>query len=97
MEREKKKKQNNTETQNQNKIIMDHIHRLRCFGTIPKIPFLLLLSLLLFSFVNASFDLATIPFNDGYSPLFGASNVVRSEDGYGVQLRLDRYTGKIDS
>lgn len=73
-------------------------HRLRCFVTIPKIPFLLLLSLILvFSYVNAAFDLATIPFNDGYSPLFGDSNVVRSEDGNGVQLRLDRYTGKIDS
>ncbi|TKY70065.1 xyloglucan endotransglucosylase/hydrolase protein 30 [Spatholobus suberectus] len=69
-------------------------HRLRNFGTILKIPFLLLLSLLLFSFfANAAFDLATIPFNDGYSPLFGDSNVVRTADGNGVQLLLDRFTG----
>lgn len=71
---------------------MDHM--LRCVGSIPKLSFLLLLSLLLFSFVNAAFDLATIPFKDGFSPLFGDSNVVRSADGNGVQLLLDRYTGK---
>lgn len=69
-------------------------HRLRCVGSIPKVSFLLLLSLLLFSFVDAAFDLATIPFNDGYSTLFGDSNVVRSADGYGAQLLLDRFTGK---
>jgi len=71
---------------------MDHM--LRCVGTIPKLSFLLLLSLLLFSFVNAAFDLATIPFNDGFSPLFGDNNVVRSADGNGVKLLLDRFTGK---
>lgn len=48
---------------------------------------------LLFSFTISAFDLATIPFNDGYSPLFGDANVVRSVDGNGVQLLLDRYTG----
>jgi len=73
---------------------MDH-HSLRCFVTIPKkTHFLFSFSLfLLFSFSNAAFDLATIPFNDGYSPLFGDGNVVRSTDGNGVQLLLDRYTG----
>lgn len=87
-------------TEKQIKISMDH--SLRCFGkTIPKthnhfLLFSLSLFLFFFSFfANAAFDLATIPFNDGYSPLFGHGNVVRSSDGNGVQLLLDRYTGKI--
>lgn len=77
-------------------------HSLRCFGsTLPKtlLQFLLSPSLLLFifffSFSNAAFDLATIPFNDAYSPLFGDGNLVRSADGNGVQLLLDRFTGKL--
>lgn len=79
------------------KISMDH-SSLRCFGTIPKTHFLLLFSfsIFLFTFTNAAFDLATIPFNDGYSHLFGDGNVVRSSDGNGVKLLLDRYTGKLN-
>ncbi|KAE9613270.1 hypothetical protein Lal_00027389 [Lupinus albus] len=70
-------------------------HRLRCFGTTPKTHFLcsLIFFFFFFSFSNAAFDLATIPFNDGYSSLFGGSNVVRTADGNGVNLLLDRYTG----
>ncbi|OIV92973.1 hypothetical protein TanjilG_20635 [Lupinus angustifolius] len=74
---------------------MDHI--LRCFGTTtPKTHFLFSLILLFFfffSFSNSTFDLATIPFSDGYSPLFGDANVVRTSDDNGVKLLLDRYTG----
>lgn len=73
---------------------MNH-HTLRCCGNIPKTHFLFSFFSLffLFSFTNSAFDLATIPFNDGYSHLFGDGNVVRSSDGNGVQLLLDRYTG----
>ncbi|KAF7829182.1 putative xyloglucan endotransglucosylase/hydrolase protein 30 [Senna tora] len=45
------------------------------------------------SFANATFNLTTIPFNAGYSPLFGDANLVRSPDGNGVRLLLDRFTG----
>ncbi|QHO44523.1 hypothetical protein S83_014408 [Arachis hypogaea] len=84
---------------------MDHNNTLRRFGEIiPKTHrnhnFLLSLFLFFFFFFfffffssHAAFDLATIPFNDGYSPLFGDSNVVRSDDGNGVNLLLDRFTG----
>lgn len=73
---------------------MDH-HPLRSFQTsLPKTHSLFFFSLfLLFSSTASAFDLATIPFNDGYSHLFGDGNVVRSADGNGVQLLLDRYTG----
>lgn len=44
--------------------------------------------------VDAAFsNLTTIPFNQGYSPLFGDGNLVRSPDGKGVRLLLDRFTG----
>ncbi|XP_010261561.1 PREDICTED: probable xyloglucan endotransglucosylase/hydrolase protein 30 [Nelumbo nucifera] len=39
------------------------------------------------------FNVTTIRFDEGYSPLFGDSNVVRSSDGKSVHLLLDRYTG----
>ncbi|CAL0331602.1 unnamed protein product [Lupinus luteus] len=72
-------------------------HSLRCFlTTTPKTHFLLSLSplfFIFFTFTNAAFDLATIPFNDGFSPLFGDANVVRTSDDNGVKLLLDRYTG----
>ena len=94
--RREKRTQHHAETGKQIIISMDR--RLRCFGAIPKTHnFLLSLSVLLFiffGFTNAAFDLATIPFNDGYSPLFGDGNVVRSDDGNGVRLLLDRFTGK---
>ncbi|XP_028754645.1 probable xyloglucan endotransglucosylase/hydrolase protein 30 [Neltuma alba] len=74
---------------------------LRCFGTFPKTGMFPLLSLLLslfllfssFAIADAAFNLATVPFNAAYSPLFGDSNVVRSSDGRGVRLLLDRFTG----
>ncbi|OIW10691.1 hypothetical protein TanjilG_16063 [Lupinus angustifolius] len=70
-------------------------HNLRCFGTTPKTHnlFSLIFFFFFFSFSNAAFDLATIPFSDGYSLLFGGSNVVRTADDNGVKLLLDRYTG----
>ncbi|KAF4366993.1 hypothetical protein F8388_022781 [Cannabis sativa] len=41
----------------------------------------------------AAFNLATIPFDEGYSPLFGDGNLVRSPDGRAVRLLLNRFTG----
>lgn len=56
--------------------------------------FVFLFSVALFSnAASSSFNLATTPFDDAYSPLFGDSNVVRSPDGNGVRLLLDRFTG----
>ncbi|KAJ7953396.1 Xyloglucan endotransglucosylase/hydrolase [Quillaja saponaria] len=60
----------------------------RLFSSLP-----LFLFLLLFSFTNADFNVTTIPFNHGYSHLFGEGNLVRSPDGKGVRLLLDRFTG----
>lgn len=50
---------------------------------------------LLFSIGNAAFNVTTIPFNQGYAPLFGDGNLVRSPDGKGVRLLLDRFTGTL--
>ncbi|XVF11115.1 hypothetical protein REPUB_Repub07fG0241300 [Reevesia pubescens] len=46
-----------------------------------------------FSFSSASFNLTTISFDEGYNPLFGDQNLVRSPDGHSVRLLLDVYTG----
>ncbi|KAI4328023.1 hypothetical protein L6164_020420 [Bauhinia variegata] len=77
--------------------------RLRCFRMMlrPKTHVflsyslsLLLIIIFFFSSTNAAFNnITTIPFNDGYSPLFGDDNVVRSPDGNGVRLHLDRFSG----
>ncbi|KAF5734319.1 xyloglucan endotransglucosylase/hydrolase protein 30 [Tripterygium wilfordii] len=40
-----------------------------------------------------AFNLNTISFDEGYSHLFGDANLVRSPDGRGVRLLLDRFTG----
>lgn len=57
----------------------------------------LLLTLMIFCFcnfvANASFNVSTIRFDEGYSPLFGDGNLVRSPDGKSVRLLLDRFTG----
>ncbi|KAF5460375.1 hypothetical protein F2P56_020249 [Juglans regia] len=69
--------------------------RLRCFG--PSDTLFVLSAFLIplfFSIANAAnFNLTTIPFNQGYLPLFGDGNLVRSPDGKGVRLLLDRFTG----
>lgn len=71
----------------------------RCVGTLfPKTSlftiFLSLIVLSSFAIANASFhNLTTLPFNAAYSPLFGDSNVVRSDDDHSVRLLLDRFTG----
>ncbi|KAG6606277.1 putative xyloglucan endotransglucosylase/hydrolase protein 30, partial [Cucurbita argyrosperma subsp. sororia] len=58
---------------------------------------LLMLMLIIFGFfnsvANSAFNVTTIRFNDGYSPLFGDGNLVRSPDGKSVRLLLDRFTG----
>ncbi|XP_072962660.1 probable xyloglucan endotransglucosylase/hydrolase protein 30 [Typha angustifolia] len=41
----------------------------------------------------AAFDVPTIAFDEGYSPLFGYSNLVKSPDGRSVSIKLNRYTG----
>ncbi|KAI6702445.1 hypothetical protein NL676_011581 [Syzygium grande] len=58
---------------------------------------LLFISISFFCFVvstsNAAFDVAPISFDEGYRPLFGDGNVVRSAAGDGVRILLDRFTG----
>lgn len=69
---------------------------LRCFqGTLALVSLLLLpLAPTLSIFAKAEpFNLSTIPFDEGYNPLFGDGNLVRSPDGKGVRLLLDRFTG----
>ncbi|KAJ9152342.1 hypothetical protein P3X46_025916 [Hevea brasiliensis] len=41
----------------------------------------------------AGFNLSTISFDEGYAPLFGDGNLVRSPNGRSVRLLLDRFTG----
>lgn len=55
----------------------------------------LALSLLCLGAINVAeaFDLNTIPFDEGFSPLFGDGNLVRSPDGKAARLLLNRYTG----
>ncbi|KAJ8754286.1 hypothetical protein K2173_002737 [Erythroxylum novogranatense] len=42
---------------------------------------------------NASFNLSTISFDEGYTPLFGDGNLVRSPNARSVRILLDRFTG----
>lgn len=54
--------------------------------------FVFLFSLII-SVGNAAFNLTTISFDEGYAPLFGDGNLVRSPNGRSVRLLLDRFTG----
>ncbi|XWS62214.1 hypothetical protein CRYUN_Cryun07bG0191600 [Craigia yunnanensis] len=47
----------------------------------------------LFFGFTAGFNLTTLSFDEGYGPLFGDGNLVRSPDGHSVRLLLDVYTG----
>ncbi|PIN15869.1 Xyloglucan:xyloglucosyl transferase [Handroanthus impetiginosus] len=38
-------------------------------------------------------NISTIPFSKGFSPLFGESNIIPSQDDQSVQLHLNQYTG----
>ncbi|XP_057498421.1 probable xyloglucan endotransglucosylase/hydrolase protein 30 [Actinidia eriantha] len=58
-----------------------------------RILFFSLLLLHLLYAAQADFNIATIPFNKGYYPLFGDNNVVRSSDDKSVNLVLNQYTG----
>ncbi|GMJ12530.1 xyloglucan endotransglucosylase/hydrolase 30, xyloglucan endotransglycosylase 4 [Hibiscus trionum] len=44
-------------------------------------------------FAAAAFNVTTLSFDEGYTPLFGDANLVRSPDGQSVRLLLDVYTG----
>ncbi|XP_048320582.2 probable xyloglucan endotransglucosylase/hydrolase protein 30 [Ziziphus jujuba] len=71
---------------------------LRCYGvsstkTFTLVSLFLLPLSLCLCLANAAFDLNTIPFNDGFSHLFGEGNLVRSPDGKAARLLLDRFTG----
>ncbi|KAL4384659.1 hypothetical protein GQ457_15G008100 [Hibiscus cannabinus] len=58
------------------------------------LPYLFFFSSWFFCFSSsAGFDLTPISFDEGYSPLFGDFNLVRSPDGNSVRLLLDVYSG----
>ncbi|PKI45379.1 probable xyloglucan endotransglucosylase/hydrolase protein 30 [Punica granatum] len=85
-------------------IKLDHHHLpppLRCFRCLslsrtssPSAILSLSISVfLLVSFVSADFNVTSIAFEEGYSPLFGDDNVAPYPDGSGVRLVLNPYTG----
>ncbi|THU56294.1 hypothetical protein C4D60_Mb11t15760 [Musa balbisiana] len=43
--------------------------------------------------VTAAFDVTAVPFDEGFSHLFGNDNLVRSSDGRTARLTLNRYSG----
>ncbi|GJN22616.1 hypothetical protein PR202_gb10199 [Eleusine coracana subsp. coracana] len=43
--------------------------------------------------VGSGFDVPTIAFDEGFSPLFGEANMEQSADGRTVRLTLNRYSG----
>lgn len=62
-----------------------------------RINLLLYLSLSLLSFFtvvsNAAFNVPTIAFDEGYTPLFADFNIKKSDDGRAANLHLNRYAG----
>lgn len=66
------------------------MRRLHCFLSETLTPFFFSL---FFCFGSAAFNPTTLSFDEGYSPLFGDGNLVRSPDGHSVRLLLDVYTG----
>ncbi|KAJ4950692.1 hypothetical protein NE237_027524 [Protea cynaroides] len=65
---------------------MGVLRRLRC-----SLSFLL--SLAFISIARAALNVTTIPFQEGYSPLFSDFNIHPSPDGKSVNLNLNRYSG----
>jgi hypothetical protein len=43
--------------------------------------------------LSAAFDVPSVAFEDGFSPLFGDGNLVRPADGRTARLLLDRRSG----
>ncbi|OVA02856.1 Glycoside hydrolase [Macleaya cordata] len=74
---------------------MNHHRRLRSFSLSRNLTATVVLSLFLSltCVAVASFNVTSISFDEGYSPLFGDGNLVRSSDGKSVRLLLDRFTG----
>ncbi|RHN42903.1 hypothetical protein MtrunA17_Chr8g0382031 [Medicago truncatula] len=64
--------------------------------TQPYFLFSFFSSFLLFSFSFAAFDLATIPFHDGFTYLWGKENVIPSLDGNTVKLIIHEHSGKLN-
>ncbi|KAK9698999.1 hypothetical protein RND81_08G146600 [Saponaria officinalis] len=46
-----------------------------------------------YTIANASFNLPTLTFDEGYSPLFADFNIKKSDDGRTAHLHLNRYAG----
>ncbi|GMH09175.1 hypothetical protein Nepgr_011015 [Nepenthes gracilis] len=74
------------------------MHRLGSSPSSSETSSAIILSLsILISFLNvtsaAAFNVSTISFNDGYTPLFADFNIHRSSDGRSANLLLNRYAG----
>ncbi|GJM97288.1 hypothetical protein PR202_ga14206 [Eleusine coracana subsp. coracana] len=54
---------------------------------------LVLVALAAVLMVGSGFDVPTIAFEEGFSPLFGEANMEQSADGRTVRLTLNRYSG----
>lgn len=61
--------------------------------SLPSIHLLLLLLLLDVAYATTAFNISTIPFSKGFTPLFGEPNILPSLDDRSVQLHLNQYTG----
>jgi xyloglucan:xyloglucosyl transferase len=57
------------------------------------LPIFLLVHVLLCAVHAAAFNVSTIPFSKGFSPLFGEANIITSADDQSVQIHLNQYTG----
>lgn len=64
---------------------------------INSLPMIILVVYVLMICVGAhgddAFNISTIPFTKGFTPLFGEHNIIPSTDDHSVQLRLNRYSG----
>ncbi|KAL9230805.1 hypothetical protein vseg_006108 [Gypsophila vaccaria] len=54
---------------------------------------LFFLSINCYTILNAAFNLPTLSFDEGYSPLFADFNIKKSDDGRTAYLHLNRYAG----
>lgn len=62
---------------------------------VVKLPLYFFIAICIFiaAAAAAPFGVSTMSFEEGYSPLFGDGNLVRSPDDRSVRLLLDQYSG----
>ncbi|KAM0935678.1 putative xyloglucan:xyloglucosyl transferase [Dioscorea sansibarensis] len=60
---------------------------------VVELPLYFFIGIFIISAAAAPFGVSTLSFEEGYSPLFGDGNLVRSPDDRSVRLLLDQYSG----